>query len=100
MNAKTIIGWAAVAFVVWWVIEQPTAAAHLVHNIGTFLSTTASGFSSFFAGNTSTGSKHEPVMPIWEALLIGGGGVALLILIIFLAGKLLDARAARKSKKI
>ena len=47
MNAKTIAGWAAIAFIVWWVIEQPTAAAHLVHNIGTFLSTAASGLSSF-----------------------------------------------------
>ena len=47
MNAKTIAGWAAVAFVIWWVIEQPTAAAHLVHNIGTFLSTAAAGLSSF-----------------------------------------------------
>ncbi|MGH3419462.1 MAG: hypothetical protein ACRDOD_07715 [Streptosporangiaceae bacterium] len=49
MNAKTIAGYAAIAFVVWWVIEQPTAAAHLVHNIGTFLSTAASGLSSFFS---------------------------------------------------
>jgi hypothetical protein len=47
LNAKTIAGWAAVAFIVWWVIEQPTAAAHLGHNIGTFLSTAASGLSSF-----------------------------------------------------
>ena len=49
MNAKTIAGWAAIAFVVWWIIEQPTSAAHLVHNIGTFLSTAASGLSSFVA---------------------------------------------------
>jgi hypothetical protein len=47
VNAKTIAGWAAIAFVVWWVIEQPQAAAHLVHNIGVFLSTAASGLSSF-----------------------------------------------------
>jgi len=49
VNAKTIAGWAAIAFVVWWIIEQPTSAAHLVHNIGTFLSTAASGLSSFVA---------------------------------------------------
>jgi hypothetical protein len=49
VNLKTILGWAALAFVVWWVIEQPTAAAHLVHNIGAFLSTAAHGLSSFFA---------------------------------------------------
>ena len=47
MNLKTIAGWAAVAFVIWWVIEQPSSAAHLVHNIGAFLSTAASGLSSF-----------------------------------------------------
>ena len=33
VNAKTIAGWAAIAFVIWWVIEQPESAAHLVHNI-------------------------------------------------------------------
>ena len=49
MNAKTVAGWAAVAFVVWWVIEQPAGAAHLVHNIGTYLSTAASGLSDFAA---------------------------------------------------
>ena len=47
MSLKTILGWAAVAFIVWWVIEQPDSAAHLVHNIGSFLSTAASGISHF-----------------------------------------------------
>ena len=28
MNLKTILGWPAVAFIVWWVIEQPDSAAH------------------------------------------------------------------------
>ena len=49
MNLKTVLGWVALAFVVWWVIEQPTAAAHLVHNIGVFLSNAAHGLASFFA---------------------------------------------------
>ena len=49
MKLKTILGWAAVAFIVWFVIEQPTAAAHIVHNIGAFLATAASGFSHFVA---------------------------------------------------
>ncbi len=49
MNIKTIAGWAVVAFIVWWVIEQPANAAHLVHNIGNFLSTTAAGLSRFVA---------------------------------------------------
>jgi hypothetical protein len=49
VSLKTILGWLAVAFIVWWVIEQPTGAAHVVHNIGTFLTTTAHGLSNFFA---------------------------------------------------
>jgi hypothetical protein len=49
VSVKTIAGWAVIAFIVWWVIEQPTNAAHLVHNIGTFLSTAAAGLSHFVA---------------------------------------------------
>jgi hypothetical protein len=48
VNVKTIAGWAAVAFVLWWVIQQPTNAAHVVHNLGTFLTTVANGVSHFF----------------------------------------------------
>ena len=40
---------AAIAFVVWFVIEQPTQAAHIVSNIGAFLAKAASGFSNFVA---------------------------------------------------
>jgi hypothetical protein len=43
----TILKWAALAFVVWWVVTEPTNAAHLVHNIGTFLTTAAHGLSNF-----------------------------------------------------
>jgi hypothetical protein len=49
VSLKTILGWLAVAFVVWFVIEQPDAAAHIVHNIGTFLTNVASGLSHFFS---------------------------------------------------
>ncbi len=49
MTLKTILGWLAVAFIVWWVIEQPTGAAHIVHNNGTFLTTVSAGLSHFFA---------------------------------------------------
>jgi hypothetical protein len=49
VSLKTILGWVAVAFVVWWVIQQPTNAAHIVHNIGTFLTTAANGLSRFVA---------------------------------------------------
>ena len=47
MNLKTIAGWAALAFVVWWILVEPTAAAHVVHNIGAFLSSAAHGISTF-----------------------------------------------------
>jgi hypothetical protein len=49
VNLKTVLGWLAVAFIVWWIIEDPTGAAHVVHNIGTFLTAAAHGISSFFA---------------------------------------------------
>jgi hypothetical protein len=47
VNLKTILTWALVAFVIWWVIQQPTQAAHLVHNFGSFLTTAANGLSHF-----------------------------------------------------
>ena len=49
MNLKTIAGWAALAFIVWWILVEPAAAAHVVHNIGAFLTSAAHGLSSFFA---------------------------------------------------
>ncbi len=49
VNLKTIAGWAVVAFLIWWVIQRPTDAAHVVHNIGTFLTSAASGISKFFS---------------------------------------------------
>jgi hypothetical protein len=49
VNIKTIAGYAAIAFVVWWLIKQPTAAAHLVSNVGNFLSSAANGLSKFFS---------------------------------------------------
>jgi hypothetical protein len=42
-----VLKWALLAFVVWWVIQEPTNAAHLVHNIGTLLSSAANGLSHF-----------------------------------------------------
>ena len=37
VNTKSILGWAAVAFIIWRVIESSRTAAHIVHNIGKFL---------------------------------------------------------------
>ncbi len=49
MKLKSVLTWAGVAFLIWWVIQQPTSAAHLVHNIGNLLSTSANGLSHFVA---------------------------------------------------
>jgi hypothetical protein len=49
VNLKQILGWLVLAFVIWWIIEAPTSAAHVVHNIGTFLTTAATGISHFFS---------------------------------------------------
>ena len=49
MSLKNILSYALIAFIVWWVIQQPANAAHLVHNIGTLLTTAANGLSHFVA---------------------------------------------------
>jgi hypothetical protein len=49
VKLKTILTYAAIAFAIWWVVQEPTSAAHLVHNIGTVLSDAAHGLSSFMA---------------------------------------------------
>ena len=49
VNLKTVIGWLALAFVLWWIIVEPASAAHVVHNIGTFLADAAHGIATFFA---------------------------------------------------
>ena len=49
VNLKTVLGWFGVSFVIWWIIEAPAGAAHVVHNIGTFLTSAAHGISDFFA---------------------------------------------------
>ena len=47
MKLSNILKWVVLAFIVWWVIQQPTSAAHLVHNIGSLLSQAAHGVSNF-----------------------------------------------------
>jgi ABC-type glucose/galactose transport system permease subunit len=49
VKLSRIITYLAIAFVVWWVIQEPTSAAHLVHNIGSLLSQAAHGMSNFVA---------------------------------------------------
>jgi hypothetical protein len=47
VKPKQLLTYAIIAFAVWWVIQQPTNAAHLIHNVGTLLSSAATGLSNF-----------------------------------------------------
>ena len=47
MKLSKILQWLAIAFVIWFVVEQSTSAGHIVHNAGTLLSTMATGFAHF-----------------------------------------------------
>ena len=49
MKLSNILKWVIIAFVVWWIIQEPGNAAHLVHNIGNLLTSAASGLSHFVA---------------------------------------------------
>lgn len=47
MKLKTIFGYAAISFVIFYVIKDPGGAAHAVIDIGNFLSSVANKFSAF-----------------------------------------------------
>jgi hypothetical protein len=47
VSVKSIVGWIVLAFIVWWILVEPAAAAHVVHNIGAFLSSAAHSISTF-----------------------------------------------------
>jgi hypothetical protein len=49
VKPKQINTYLAIAFVIWWVIQEPGSAGHLIHNIGSLLSQAAHGMSSFIA---------------------------------------------------
>ena len=49
MKLSRILTYAVIAFLIWWVVQEPTSAAHLVHNIGVLLSDAAHGLSNFVA---------------------------------------------------
>ena len=49
LKIRSILTYALIAFVIWWVIQQPESAAHLVHNVGSALSSAAHGLSNFVA---------------------------------------------------
>ena len=47
MKPSRIITYLLIAFLIWWVIQEPASAGHLVHNIGSLLSQAAHGMSNF-----------------------------------------------------
>lgn len=49
MSLKTVAGAAVCAFLIFWVIEQPSGASHVVANIATFLTAAAREISNFFS---------------------------------------------------
>jgi hypothetical protein len=48
MKPKTILNYAIIAFLLFYVIKDPTGAAHIINNLGNFLSSLARGFAAFF----------------------------------------------------
>ncbi len=48
MKPKQVFGWLTIAFILFYVIKDPTGAAHIIHDIGNFLSAVASGIANFF----------------------------------------------------
>lgn len=49
MNFKKLRWWLLAAFLIWWAVQQPHAAANAVHHLGTFASHAAAGLSTFAA---------------------------------------------------
>ena len=49
MNMKQVLTYLAIAFAIWWVVQQPANAAHLIHNIANLLTQAAKGLSNFVA---------------------------------------------------
>ncbi|WP_219418832.1 hypothetical protein [Pseudonocardia nigra] len=47
MNVKKAAGWTAMAFLVWFVVAQPSGAAGTVHGMGNMMQNAAEGMSTF-----------------------------------------------------
>lgn len=96
MKLQTILGWLALAFVVWWVIKQPAGAAHVVHQIGMFLNSAAHGLSNFFAsaGGPSSKGKDDWIFPV-----VVFGSIALAIVALFVTVAVLEKRRATAASR-
>jgi len=49
MNLKQVLTYLVIAFAIWWIVQQPANAAHLIHNITGLLTNVAKGLSNFVA---------------------------------------------------
>lgn len=49
---KKFATYALIAFVIWWTVQNPTAAAHLVHDISGFFSHAANSASTIANSNS------------------------------------------------
>jgi hypothetical protein len=49
VKPRQIITYLIIAFIIWWVIQEPSSAGHLIHNIGDLLSEAAHGMSNFIS---------------------------------------------------
>jgi hypothetical protein len=47
VTLKQMMGWIGFALVLWWVVTEPQAAAHVVHRLGDLLSVVATGLGQF-----------------------------------------------------
>lgn len=99
MSLKTILGYLGVAFVIWWVVEAPDSAAHLVHNIGTFLSTAAGGLSNFVSSIGGGGKGYQSSLPGWAVLLAVLGSMIGAALLIWLVAWIIGGTSSRKDGK-
>lgn len=52
MNLKKVLTWLLVAFVVWYVIQNPEGSAEMVRNAGNALGDAASSLSEFVGSLT------------------------------------------------
>ena len=49
MSLRVIFTYAAIAFTLWWIIQQPANASHIISDAGAMLRTAADGLSHFVA---------------------------------------------------
>lgn len=48
MNVKKVVTWAIVIFIAWYLITNPTGAAHVMHNLLNGLKAVGTSLATFF----------------------------------------------------